>query len=162
MSTMTKLDFYPTEYRADSDGLPFHISTGGVVYRKADNDFEYLLLGRNTEEGVTYHLPKGTLHIDETLESCALREIAEESGCATILKTYLGAKTEQYTYNGDFDKTLHYYAAEYVAESEAMDNEHDFREWCQYDDAIAKLRTNIKREDIFIERTKKYLGSCNE
>lgn len=159
---MTQLDFYNSEYRANSSGLPYHISAGGVVYKKVGDIVDYLLLGRDDNGVTTYHLPKGTLHIDETLESCAVREISEESGCKIELKTYLGAKTEQYTYlDGYYDKTLHYYAAEYLGNADMMDAEHDFKEWCSYDEATNKLKTNIKREDIFLERAKNYLDNVS-
>ena len=163
MSTMTKLDLYVDEYSTKSAKAPYGISAGGVVYRKTAGSYEFLLLGRNDNNGISYHLPKGTLHLDETIENCATREIREEAGVEVHLTTYLGGKHATFDFKGKpNDKIFHYYAAEFIGEATPMDNEHDFREWCQYDDAIVKLRPNTKREDIFIERAKKYLGSNNE
>lgn len=155
---MTKLYGHDSEYKAINDITPYGISAGGVVYRKQGKDYMYLLLGKKEEGEITYHLPKGTLHVDETLEACALREIAEEAGLSVELKSYLGAKTEDYI-RGDqtYLKTLHYYVAEYVADTESMDHEHDFREWCDFEDAIVKLSPNLKQENVFIERADKYL-----
>lgn len=155
---MTKLDFYADEYAARSSGFPYGISAGGVVYRKIADNFEFLLLGRNTEKGTNYHLPKGALHIGETLESCAVREITEETGVNVTLKTYLGGKQATFEFMGTYnDKIIHYYAAEYISEAEPMDNEHDFSEWVSYDDAVTRLQSHVKREDTFITRCKEYL-----
>lgn len=155
---MIELDLYDDEYSARSAQAPYGISAGGVVYRKNGNEFEYLILGR-TDDGVTsYHLPKGTLHIGEPIESAALREITEEAGVNVLLKTFIGGKHAIFDHDGDvYDKTLLYYAAEYIDEAGDMDNEHDFRQWCSYDDAIAKLSTHKKQENVFVERTHRYL-----
>lgn len=155
---MTNLYGYNKEYNAINDVSPFGISAGGVVYRKVDQDFEFLLLGRTEETGITYHLPKGTLHVDETLESCAIREIAEEAGVEVELKAYIGARAEEYQQDENlYRKTLHYYVAEFLSEAESMDNEHDFKEWCSFEDAIAKLSPSIKQENEFIVRANQYL-----
>jgi len=155
---MIELDLYTDEYSGRSAGAPYGISAGGVVYRKQGNDYEYLILGRNDKGGTSYHLPKGTLHLGEGIESAALREITEEAGVRVQLKTFIGGKQAIFMHSGnEYDKTFLYYAAEYIGEAEPMDDEHDFRQWCGYDDTIAKLRSNIKREDVFVERTHNYL-----
>lgn len=155
---MTNLHGHETEYSAINKTTPFGISAGGVVYRKQDEDYEFLLLGKKDEGESTYHLPKGTLHIDETLEQCALREIAEEAGVLVELKMYIGARAEEQQNGAYFyRKTNHYYVAEYRNDTDAMDDEHDFREWCEFDDAIGKLSTNIKQENVFVERANDYL-----
>lgn len=155
-----KLDLYGEEYSAKNSKSPYGISAGGVVYRRSGKRYEYLLLGRNSEEGISYHLPKGTLHLGETLEHCALREIAEEAGVVVLLKSYIGGRQAIFDYKGvHYDKVTHYYIAEYVKESDAMDDEHDFREWCAYDDAVIKLRAHIKSEDVLVTRCKEYLAA---
>lgn len=155
---MTKLDLYTDEYSAKRSQSPYGISAGGVVYRKAGDGYEFLLLGRNIENDISYHLPKGTLYLDETLEACAIREIREESGVNVLLKTYIGGKQASFEYEGKLsDKTIHYYVAEYTSDAEPMDNEHDFREWVSYEQAVEKLSTNKKREDIFVTRCMDYL-----
>ena len=155
---MIKLDLYKDEYSAKDAQAPYGISAGGVVYRKIGDTIEYLILGRKTESETSYHLPKGTLHLDETLEACALREIREEAGVNTELKTYIGGKHAIFDFKGKAnDKVFVYYVAEYLSDAEEMDDEHDFRVWCSYEDAIAKLSTNIKQENEFIERAAKYL-----
>lgn len=158
---MSTIDLYQDEYRAVAGGPVYHISAGGVVYKKFKNEYKFLLLGRRNEASVVkYHLPKGTLHIDETLEHCAVREIAEEAGVVVLLKSYIGGRQAIFDYKGvHYDKVTHYYIAEYVKESDAMDDEHDFREWCAYDDAVIKLRAHIKSEDVLVTRCKEYLAA---
>lgn len=155
---MIELDLYKDEYSPRTAGTAYGISAGGVVYRKNGNEYQFLLLGRNGADGVSYHLPKGTLHLGETIEDCAVREINEEAGVNVQLKTFIGGKQAAFLYDGqNSDKTFLYYAAEYISEAEPMDKEHDFREWCTYNDAIDKLQLNIKHEDVFVERANKYL-----
>ncbi len=156
---MTRLLNYQAEYSAKNNGSPYAITAGGVVYKLIDNTMSYLLLLRN-DDPVTYHLPKGTLHIDETLEECALREIREESGAETRLTAYLGATTDQFTYKDTyFDKTTHYFAAEYIKNVAAMDNEHDDSIWCSFDDAVAKLTKGVKQEQQFLKRCHNYINT---
>ena len=156
---MTELNNYKNEYSAKKNASPYAITAGGVVYKKVGIIYEYLLLVRK-DTPVSYHLPKGTLHIDETLEDCARREILEETGMLTRLTAYLGATTDQFTYKDVyFDKTTHYYAAGYVATKAPMDSEHDGYIWCTYEDAINKLAIGIKQEQRFLNRCLEYLHS---
>lgn len=155
---MTQLLNYQAEYSAKNNGSPYAISAGGVVYKFIDNAILYHLLIRN-DVPVTYHLPKGTVRIDETLEDCARREIREETGCETHLTAYLGATTNQFTLKGTyFDKTTHYFAAKYIKSVASMDNEHDDSDWCSFDDAMAKLGEGAKQEQIFLERCASYIN----
>jgi 8-oxo-dGTP pyrophosphatase MutT (NUDIX family) len=155
---MIELDLYIDEYSGRSAGAPYGISAGGVVYRKQGKTYEFLLLGRSSEKGASYHLPKGTLHLGEGIESAAAREITEEAGVHVRLKTFIGGKQAIFVLNGkEFDKTFLYYVAEYIGESDPMDDEHDFREWFSYEDAIKKLETHIKQENVFVARAYNYL-----
>lgn len=158
LSGMTQLAFYPEQYSSNGSTMPYAIAAGGVVYKKVGSDFVYMILGRHQDSTITYHLPKGTVRVDETLESAAVREIAEEAGVRVTLHTYLGATTNRYSFNGkDFDKTVHIFAAEYVDEAGDMDNEHDTREWYGYDEALDKLNQERKNEGHFLVRCKEYL-----
>lgn len=154
---MTKLANYPKQYSGKHNPVPYAICAGGVVYRKSGSVYQYLLLVRNDNPN-TYHLPKGTLHVDETLEQCALREIQEESGAKTALTTYLGATNRQFISHGKYcDKSVHYYAAEYIDTVGDIDTEHDGTVWCTYAEAVTKLATHKKQEQVFIERCDAFL-----
>ncbi|HPD98832.1 MAG TPA: NUDIX domain-containing protein [Candidatus Saccharibacteria bacterium] len=155
---MTHLSSHTTQYTARNN---YGIGAGGVVYKRINTGVQFLLLGRTSANAeVTYHLPKGTLHIDEPIEACALREITEEAGVKVALKTYLGGVCASYDLDGHhYEKIIHYYAAEYVSEADPMDAEHDFKEWCDTTDALEKLSHNPKREDKLIEKCSTYLRS---
>lgn len=157
---MTQLDLYDNEYSPRTARMPYGISAGGVVYKKTNNTVLYLLLGRHSKQGISYHLPKGTLHIGEPIEAAAIREIAEEAGVRVKLKTFIGGKHARFDYMGaPNDKIILYYVAEYIDEASGMDDEHDFREWCSYDDAINKLSANIKHEDEFLARANDFINN---
>ncbi|MCL1877019.1 NUDIX domain-containing protein [Candidatus Saccharibacteria bacterium] len=156
------------EYRATED-WEYHISAGGVILRRADNqDIEILILTRdasnpfNQGRPITYHLPKGTLHHNETLEDCALREVEEESGARSKIIGYLGAQTEDYFHplkNFHIIKTIHYFVMEFVDFSRDHDAEHTGVEWLSIDDARAKLlETEPKKQEyLIVDRLKEFL-----
>jgi len=155
------IDLYQSEYRAAPGGPIYHISAGGVVYKKFGNEYKFLLLGRRNKAGtIVYHLPKGTLHVGETLEHCAVREIAEEAGVVVLLKSYIGGRHAVFDYEDvQYDKIIHYFIASYVQEAGEMDDEHDFRQWFTYDEAVTKLQAHVKSEDVFVTRCKEYLST---
>ena len=145
-------------YRATKD-WPYHISAGGVVVR----DDKVLLLKREIEptgKPGGYHLPKGTIEPGEAIEQAAKREIAEEAGVLAEPIAYIGAISRVYS-QGDntYDKTTHYFVCEYQGEAEAaMDNEHDTREWYDFDTAVQLLSQMPKGEEEIIRRAQDYLA----
>jgi 8-oxo-dGTP pyrophosphatase MutT (NUDIX family) len=159
---MTKLVNYPEQYAAPGPHSPYGISSGCIVYKETNNRVEVLLLIRNREDGISYHLPKGTVHIDETLESAALRETKEEAGVEAGLVTYLGASICTYTYESKvYDKTFHYYAAKFIKDLGVIDHEHDGKTWVSTKEAIEMLDKTSpdKRESEIVKRLKKFLGN---
>lgn len=154
------------EYRSEND-WPYHISAGGVVFRKGKNgETEILLAWRNDLGGKTYHLPKGTLHYDETLEACARREVEEESGATAEIVGYLGATTRDYTSPRDgryIDKTTHYFAMKFQEFSREHDVEHDGVEWFLIDEAREKLaQTEPRKEEfVIVDRLKEFLSKSS-
>ena len=159
---MTKLIHYPEQYSAASSDIPYGISSGCVVYKNDDDGTQVLLLMRNRDNKISYHLPKGTVHVDESLEQAAIRETAEEAGIKVDLVTYLGAKVYQYEFKGKYyDKTFHYYAAEYIKDLGGMDNEHDGKIWINIDEAADLLDKTSpdKKESVFVGRLISFLES---
>lgn len=86
-----------------------HITAGGgVLFKTEGNELFVLLIYRR---GV-WDLPKGKQEDNETVEQCALREVAEEVGCP--LPSILGKLTETYHEYSEDDKeigkTTHWFA----------------------------------------------------
>jgi 8-oxo-dGTP pyrophosphatase MutT (NUDIX family) len=160
------LMYESNEYRANKN-WPYAICAGCLVYRKTDSGIEVLLLKRNaghshnSVDGVTYNLPKGHVDFGETLEQTALRETEEEAGCKVKIQTYLGANYREFNhpkFKVDNKKTIHFFAAEWVSDTQSMDNEHDDREWVYLDKATDLLGgPNFKGEEVIATRLKQFL-----
>jgi 8-oxo-dGTP diphosphatase len=128
------------EYRHTA-AYPFHISTGGIVYRKKNNITEIILLSRTAPETTTYHLPKGTLHHNETIEACALREILEESGQTGEITSYIGGLAQSFIQNNEkVEKIILYFAVKQLRDYAIIDNEHDKATWYE----ITKARSLLE------------------
>ncbi len=159
------MQFYSDEYKA-SKQWPYAVSSGCIVYRLISaGEPEVLVLYREFNPAhlrnpeASYNLPKGTLNLGESLEHCALRETREEAAVDCQITTYLGARTEQYQW-GDMtvDKTIHYFAAQWLNDQGEMDHEHDSKHWVSLQKATELLGApNPKREDQFIQRLKSFL-----
>jgi 8-oxo-dGTP pyrophosphatase MutT (NUDIX family) len=153
------------EFRVTKE-WPYHVSSGGAVYKVEDGVHKYAVLHRkpdsNKDKFETWHLPKGTLRSDETLEQGALREIREESGIDVEIEKYLGALHQTYfeEYPGwNVDRVIHYFLCKHVSgDGSLMDHEHDALLWCTVAEAIEKLKKHPKQENEIIERAEKYLA----
>jgi len=147
------------EFRA-TESWPFHVSAGGVVYREGDDGLELLVLYREVKGGRQYHLPKGTLQHDESLESCAHREVIEESGYDGEITGYLGAIYGEFEHKGIlYDKVIHYFAIHSTGQVSEHDSEHDGVEWMGALEAMCLLEetAGVKREYLIIERLARQL-----
>jgi 8-oxo-dGTP pyrophosphatase MutT (NUDIX family) len=94
------------------------ISSGGVIYRPADDGFEVALT--QTSRGPMWCLPKGRVEGEETLEEAALREVREETGLDGRILQPLCPIEYSYQARGDngvrlaIDKTVHFYLIEFL------------------------------------------------
>jgi ADP-ribose pyrophosphatase YjhB (NUDIX family) len=158
------------EYRA-SENWPYAISAGCVVYRYNEGgSYDLLLLSRDYAHNIysagdtsrpSYHLPKGHVNFNESLEAAAMRETEEEIGAEVELTGYLGCLKQVFDHPRDDkvnDKVIHYFAASWRSDTEKTDNEHDGREWASLTKAEELLgQPNPKGEDEIIRRLKKFL-----
>lgn len=151
------------EFRVSGD-WPYHVSCGGIVYKVEDGTRKYALLyrkpSRDNENRESWHLTKGTLRSDETIEQCALREIKEESGLDVEVEKYLGALHHVYFEENpgwNVDRVIHYFLCKYLdGDGSSMDHEHDALEWYTASEAMEKLKKHPKQENEIIERAEKY------
>ncbi len=118
------------------------IAAGGAVYKKGDGNISILLIYRN---GV-WDLPKGKLEPDESVEDCAVREVAEEVGISQLPKidSELGDTVHYYSINGsEIKKITHWYLMSFEnPESEFVPQEQEGItkvEWCIMEEAKEKV-----------------------
>jgi 8-oxo-dGTP pyrophosphatase MutT (NUDIX family) len=155
------LQTHISRYAAQKD-WPYAISSGGVVYRGEDDQSrEYLILTRIREGLTSYHLPKGTLELHESLEQCALRETQEETGCIGRVQSYLGSVNDRWVFQPTeitIDKTVHFFLMKYVRTAQAMDAEHDGTVWLSASRARELLSLEPKREEQIISRAEEWFA----
>ncbi|MBP6880496.1 NUDIX hydrolase [Candidatus Saccharibacteria bacterium] len=144
---------------SDTPQLPYKIGCGGLVLRKKNNTYEVLCLYRGKEKfgmrGDSYHLPKGTLKLSETLEQCALRETREETGALCQSVCYIGATTSKLSSKDlryDISYTRHFFLMRLISMHEAHDDEHDEVVWLPVEEAYQKLAEIPKEEDKIVKR----------
>jgi len=153
----------------ESPELPYKIGCGGVVMRKAANGYEVLCLYREKPRfgmaGDSYHLPKGTLDIGETLEECALREVLEESGAETEIIAYIGAITSDLLARNteySINYTRHFYLMKCRILHDEHDDEHDSVDWLPAEVAIKHFQKLPKADDEMVKRALELLGKHPE
>lgn len=93
-------------------------SSGGIVYKKTDSGFLWLVTQHSQHKGWVF--PKGLvgdINENEKMEDAALREVEEEGGVqARIINPHPVQVTYSYTWNDiQVDKTVFYYLMEYVS-----------------------------------------------
>jgi 8-oxo-dGTP pyrophosphatase MutT (NUDIX family) len=84
-------------------------AAGGVLFRKVKGgEPEVLLIRRNGY----WDIPKGKLEDHETIEECAAREVAEETGIPVPeIRSYLCGTYHEYDERGErFGKTTYWYS----------------------------------------------------
>lgn len=141
---------------------PFHISCGGVVYRKNQRgEIEVLLLHRFPKPGWIYdswHLPKGTRWKSEGKEDTVRREILEETGFRVEVLDKIGILKSTYQLeNTTINKTTHYFLCRPIEKIGKTDPEHDEMRWIKLDRAI-KLTAKFpeyEKEEKILDKFKK-------
>lgn len=87
-------------------------AAGGVVYRQESNNQPQVLL--IYRRGV-WDLPKGKVENEETVEECAVREVAEEIGISKLPAITLTLTDTYHEYNEKgtkYGKTTHWFGME--------------------------------------------------
>lgn len=136
---------------------PYHVSAGVVVLDHGKVALLYRGKERFGQE--SWHLPKGTLDDNETIEHAAVRETMEESGLDVRLEGYLGAIQQSWKNKQTgilIDKTTHYFLAQKINDTGKIDDEHDSLVWLGIEDAKQKLSLEPKDEEKIIVRAIKF------
>jgi len=142
----------------EAEDLPYKVGCGGVVLRQATDGYEVLCLYRSQEQfgmrGDSYHLPKGTLELNETLEQCALRETLEESGAECEAIAYIGAITSDLLARNQKYKinyTRHFFIMRCIKQHDTHDAEHDSAKWLPVEQAKLEFAKLPKDEDKILQ-----------
>jgi 8-oxo-dGTP pyrophosphatase MutT (NUDIX family) len=112
-------------------------ASGGVVYRRADDGIEVLLVHRPRYDD--WSLPKGKLDRGESWEDAATREVEEETG----LHCALGPELSPVAYrdNKDRAKVVRYWLMEATGDGSGFtpNDEVDALRWLPADEAPEQL-----------------------
>lgn len=84
------------------ESSPKEQRAGGIVFRKIDDCFEYLLVTSNSNKN-RWIFPAGHVEAGETYEETALREVGEEAGISAAIICKLG--DYHYSWYRDCQKT---------------------------------------------------------
>ena len=139
----------------------FEISAGGVVYKKDETGYWFLLI--SVKDGKVWTLPKGLVEKGEKPENAALREIKEETGVSGRIETFLD-KVELWFFqkgNGEtvrHHKIIYHYLVEYM---EGDISRHDFEvnevKWFRPEEALKNA--SYEKDKKIIEKAIEYLRS---
>lgn len=123
-------------------------SAGGVVYRKAGDGIEIIILTRG--EGQIFCLPKGKIEKPETPRQTALREVKEETGLTGEIEADLGKIN--YWFHSEEDKarvhkTVYFYLVKYLS-GDTKDHDTDAEDvrWLLIDEALKIMTYPSERQ----------------
>jgi len=118
-------------------------SCGAIVYKKENNEFEFLLVYMNNGN---YGFPKGHMEANETELETAIREIKEETNLDVELDSNFRCEISYLIEHKNVMKDAVYFVATPTT-FELKNQEGEINEcvWCSYDEVLEKLEfDNIK------------------
>jgi len=133
------------------------ISSGGVIFRRANNGVEVALVLVKGKK--TWCLPKGTIDKGEAPEDTAIREVMEETGLCGEISEKIGQISYWYYVRKDskkIHKTVHFYLMNFK-HGKTQDHDHEVidAKWFKIDDAIDTL--SYKSEKEILKKAKRMI-----
>lgn len=123
-------------------------SSGGVILDNQLGELKVLLCKNNSKN--EYRLPKGMLEKNEMIRECAFREVLEETGYKTVIKSFIDFSSWSYIYdNKVWDETAFFYLME-IKDNIQIEHDNEFDEivWFSIKDAVNIMTYDIEREII--------------
>ncbi len=129
------------------------VSSGGVIYRKADGKTEIAItLHEDLQGKPVWSLAKGLVEPGESVEGTAVREVREETGLEGKIVAKLGDSHYWYFSKRDracVHKVVHFFLLERVGgRIEDHDREVDEVRWVSLDDAVEMLSYEGERQMV--------------
>lgn len=126
--------------------MAIEVTSGAVVYRKNNDEIEYLLL-ESQNKGHFWGFPKGHVEGDETLEETAIREIREETQLVLPIDTSFHVYTEYDLPNGN-RKQMTLYTADLTKNEDIHLQAEEIKncDWFNYKDARERLTYDNLKE----------------
>lgn len=142
--------------KPDKRPISSEYSAGGVVYRRAGDRYEIVVVHRNRH--TDWSLPKGHIERGETREQAALREVKEETGLDARIVTYLGEVVYFYRRAGGMTrKSVYHFLMEHTGGDFGPPNwEVDVARWVPIDEAgeVLTYRNDLR----IVGKAKEKLG----
>lgn len=126
------------------------VSSGGVVYRRTqDDELEILLAARRTLKGnIAWGLAKGHIEEGESPEDAAIREVREETGWEAVIEGSLGLTKYFYVWeNVRIRKTVHFFLMR-ATQGDPADRDDEMEEirWFPLDRALKRAAYRGERD----------------
>lgn len=121
--------------------MNYEFSAGFVVYTRAENAIQYLLLHYASGH---WDFPKGHIEKGETKEQAALRELQEETGLQKVIILNNFQHAIEYIFTNQKNqklthKTVYFFVAYSDKQQVTLSLEHRGYEWLDYKKALKKL-----------------------
>lgn len=122
-----------------------------VCYWQDMSDTKILVLKRNTRKGGFWQTITGGIHVGESLEGAAEREVLEETGLTRTNNSHVFSIGKKYSFPGNDGYTLDEYVFAFRVDDMAavkISEEHDDSEWLGVEEAKKRLAYENNRMAI--------------
>lgn len=127
-------------------------SAGGVVFKKVENKFLYLItksMPSDLYPNAIWRLPKGWIDEGESTQDTAIREVGEEGGVDAKIIVKIDNIKFVYTHpiRGKVFKVVTFYLMEWISDrAEGFDQETSEIKWATFEEAMTMLHSSNEKQ----------------